>query len=67
MSRLIFFSAQVPVILIAVSKGKGVTGIFYNDKALKNFNGTTVNAVQRVELRILDFSTTTLLSTKQVV
>ena len=47
-------------------KGRGVTAKFYREKVLKNLNSTTVNAGQRVELRIFNFSTTSLLHTNQV-
>ena len=63
---VIFFSTQGPPIQIAVPKSRGVTGKSYRDKVLKILNDTTVNASQRVELRMSDFSTTTHLHTKQV-
>ena len=62
----IFFSTQGLAIQIAAPYGRGVTGKFNCDKVRKNLNSTTVKATQRVELRTLEFSTTTLLHTKQV-
>ena len=62
---VIFFSTHWPAIQIALPKGRGLTGKLYREKVLEKLEQCTVNTGQRLELRILNF-TTTLLHTKQL-